>query len=79
MLPPYRRWPFDVLLRKLRTGLAPAVVLRGARQVGKTTLQEQIIAHLLRSEGVEPRRILRVQFDELPSLGHRDWKLGAAD
>ena len=68
VLPAYRRWPFDVLLRKLHTGLAPAVVLRGARQVGKTTLQEQIIEHLIRVEGVEPRRILRVQFDELPPL-----------
>jgi uncharacterized protein len=68
VLPPYRRWPFEVLLRKLRTGLAPAVVLRGARQVGKTTLQEQIIEHLIRSEGVDPRRIFRVQFDELPPL-----------
>lgn len=68
VLPPYRRWAFQVLLRKLRTGLAPAVVLRGARQVGKTTLQEQIIDHLIRQEGVEPRRILRIQFDELPPL-----------
>jgi predicted AAA+ superfamily ATPase len=68
VLPPYRRWAFDVLLRKLHAGLAPAVVLRGARQVGKTTLQEQIIDHLIRSEGVEPSRILRVQFDELPPL-----------
>lgn len=68
MLPPYRRWAFDALLRKLRSGLAPAVVLRGARQVGKTTLLEQVIQHLLSVEGVAARRILRVQFDELPSL-----------
>jgi hypothetical protein len=69
VLPPYRRWAFDVLLRKFETGLAPAVVLRGARQVGKTTLQEQTIDHLLRRNGVESRRILRVQFDEIPTLG----------
>jgi len=68
VLPPYHRWAFDLLLKKLSSGLAPAVVLRGARQVGKTTLQEQAIEHLLRKQGVEPRRILRVQFDELPSL-----------
>lgn len=68
LLPPYRRWAFGVLLRKFSTGLAPVVVLRGARQVGKTTLQEQIIDHLVRNEGVEPRRILRVQFDDIPSL-----------
>jgi len=68
VLPGYRRWAFPVLLRKLRSGLAPAVVLRGARQVGKTTLQEQVIEHLQREEKVEARRILRVQFDEIPSL-----------
>jgi len=68
VLPPYRRWAFEPLLRKLEAGPAPAVVLRGARQVGKTTLQEQAIQYLLQDKGVEPRRILRVQFDEIPSL-----------
>jgi len=68
VLPPYRRWAFATLLRRLQTGLAPAVVLRGARQVGKTTLLEQVIDHLLREGAIEPRRVLRVQFDELPSL-----------
>ncbi len=68
VLPPYRRWAFKTLLRKLETGIAPAIVLRGARQVGKTTLLEQIIEHLIREQNVEPRRILRVQFDELPTL-----------
>jgi predicted AAA+ superfamily ATPase len=67
-LPPYRRWAFEVLKRKLRNGLAPLVVLRGPRQVGKTTLQEQLVEDCLSREGVEPRRILRVQFDEIPSL-----------
>ncbi len=68
VLPPYRRWAFKTLLKKLKTGLAPAVVLRGARQVGKTTLQEQTIEYLVGEEHVDPRRILRVQFDEIPSL-----------
>ena len=68
VLPPYRRWAFQVLLRKLQAGLAPAIVLRGARQVGKTTLQEQAIEHLLGDEKVAPSRILRVQFDDIPSL-----------
>ncbi len=68
VLPSYRRWAFGPLLRRLETGLAPAVVVRGARQVGKTTLLEQVIDHLLRVEVLEPRRVLRVQFDELPSL-----------
>jgi uncharacterized protein len=68
ILPRYRRWAFDELLRRLETRLAPAVVIRGARQVGKTTLQEQVIQRFLQVEGVAPRRILRVQFDEIPSL-----------
>jgi len=68
VLPSYRRWAFSSLLRKLDTRLAPAVVLRGARQVGKTTLLEQVIQHLLNDKRVAPRRILRVQFDEIPSL-----------
>lgn len=67
-LPPYRRWAFHTTLRKISAGLAPVTVLRGPRQVGKTTLQQQIIQHLLTDEMVHPRRILRVQFDEIPSL-----------
>jgi predicted AAA+ superfamily ATPase len=47
--------------------IAPIVVVRGPRQVGKTTAQLQIISDLL-EEGVPPTSILRVQFDELDSL-----------
>jgi hypothetical protein len=68
LLPSYRRWAFDALLRKLDAGLAPAIVLRGARQVGETTLLEQVIQHLVQQRNVDPRRILRVQFDEIPGL-----------
>ena len=68
VLPPYRRWVFDTMLRRLDAKVAPAIVLRGARQVGKTTLQEQTIEFLLTERGVDPKRIFRVQFDELPSL-----------
>lgn len=68
VLPKYRRWAFDQLLKKLDAGLAPAVVLRGARQVGKTTLQEQVIEYLIKDRSIEPRRILRVQFDEISSI-----------
>ncbi len=68
LLPPYRRWAFRILDRKLKSGLAPVVVLRGPRQVGKTTLQEQLIEAYLETEGIDPSRILRVQFDEIPSL-----------
>jgi predicted AAA+ superfamily ATPase len=67
-LPPFRRWLFSIALQRLTTGLAPVTVLRGPRQVGKTTLQEQIIDHLICEEKIPSRRIFRVQFDEIPSL-----------
>ena len=67
-LPHHKRWLFEPVLRKLKNGLARVTVLRGPRQVGKTTLQQQIIQHLLDVEGVHPKRIFRVQFDELPLL-----------
>ena len=73
LLPDYHRWAFPVLLRKLELGLAPVVALRGARQVGKTTLQEQTIRHLLTEQDVPPRHIFRVQLDEIPSL--RDFEM----
>ncbi len=67
-LPPVRRWLFETALQRLKDGLAPVTVLRGPRQVGKTTLQEHIIDHLLHLEEINSNRIFRVQFDEIPSL-----------
>lgn len=67
-LPEFRRWLFDHTLQRLKSGLAPVTVLRGPRQVGKTTLQEQVISYLLNQENVNPRNIFRVQFDEIPSM-----------
>jgi len=67
-LPPYRRWLFETALQRLKTGLAPITVFRGPRQVGKSTLQAQMIYHLLHQEGIEPQRIFRIQFDEIPAL-----------
>jgi predicted AAA+ superfamily ATPase len=66
--PRYHRWAFQTTLKRLESGLAPAIVIRGPRQVGKTTLQLQIIEHLILEKKIEPRRILRIQFDEIPSL-----------
>ena len=71
--PPFRRWMFEPTLRRFKKGMTPAVVLRGTRQVGKTTLQQQIIDHLLHEEGVAPNRILRVQFDQVPELQFLQW------
>ena len=67
--PHFRRWPFQILLKRLtrRQQVARINVLRGPRQIGKTTLQYQLILQLL-AQGVAPRRILRVQFDELKSF-----------
>lgn len=67
-LPGFRRWVFSHALQRLESGLAPVTVLRGPRQVGKTTAQLQIIEHLLAEKGVAPSRILRVQFDEIQSF-----------
>lgn len=70
-LQPVKRWAYDSLLRGLRSQLAPVVVLRGPRQVGKSTLQAQVIDELLRT-GVDARRVLRVQFDDLKVLHRRE-------
>jgi len=67
-LPTYKRWAFNIILSKFQKRLAPVVVIRGPRQVGKTTLQLQIIEYFIENEGVPRNHILRVQFDEIPSL-----------
>lgn len=66
-IPPIRRWAFEVLRRGVKRPLAPVTVLRGPRQIGKTTLVMQLIDELI-TEGMDPRRIFRVQFDDLPDL-----------
>lgn len=48
--------------------------MRGPRQIGKTTLSNQMIQCLLEGE-VEARRIFRLQFDELPALKQLDMPL----
>ena len=52
--------------RRLDAEIAHIVAVRVPRQVGKTTIQLQIIADLL-DEGVPPTSIMRVQFDQLAS------------
>lgn len=65
--PGTRRHLVPQIRRRLEAEIAPIVIVRGPRQVGKTTAQFQIITDLL-EEGVSPTSILRVQFDELESL-----------
>jgi hypothetical protein len=66
-LPRLRRWAFEPVRRGIEKGMTKVTVLRGPRQIGKTTLLNQVIEDLLKS-GVVPHRIFRVQFDELPEL-----------
>jgi len=65
----FRRWAFDEALTRLDSGIAPVVAIRGPRQVGKTTIQEQLIEHLLLIRHVPPAHILRISFDDVPALG----------
>jgi len=51
----------------MEMNLAPIVVLRGPRRVGKTTVQEQFINDLLARDSIEGSRIFRVQFDDIES------------
>ena len=66
-LPKTRRHLVAQIRRRIDAEIAPIVVVRGPRQIGKTTAQFQMIQDLL-NEGVPPTSILRVQFDELESL-----------
>ena len=65
--PRMRRHLVTQIRRRLDANIAPIVLVRGSRQVGKTTAQFHIIEDLLK-EGISPTSILRVQFDELESL-----------
>jgi hypothetical protein len=67
-IPVFHRWVFARLKHLLIQGMAPAVVLRGPRRVGKTILMRQLIESFL-SEGLNPQRILYIPFDELPTFG----------
>lgn len=62
-LPQWRRAVFKELFRWVYKPLASrAVLLSGARQVGKTTLIMQVIAELL-SQGVPAANIIYITFD----------------
>jgi predicted AAA+ superfamily ATPase len=67
LLPEFKRWAFPIAMERLRTGLTKITVLTGPRQVGKSTLMRQIIQTLL-DEGIHPKNIFCVQFDDLPEF-----------
>jgi len=66
-LPPTRRHLVAQTHLRLKLRLAPVVVVRGPRQIGKTIAQLQVLSDLL-ARGVPARNIFRVQCDELPEL-----------
>ena len=66
-LPATRRHLVGMIRRRLEARVAPIVVVRGPRQIGKTTAQLQLLQDLLEA-GTPPVHILRVQCDELPTL-----------
>jgi len=67
VLPETRRHLVPMIHQRLHLRLAPIVVVRGPRQVGKTIAQFHVLADLL-ERGVPPRNVFRVQCDELPEL-----------
>lgn len=71
-MPAHRRHLVRQIGRRLADRLAPIVVVRGARQIGKTTSQLHLLTDLL-SEGTPGDHVMRVQFDELADIG----RLGA--
>lgn len=67
--PDLRRWAYDEVLYRFKNRIAPVIAMRGPRQVGKTTIQLQLIERLLHLRQIPSSQILRVQFDEAPALG----------
>ncbi len=67
VLPATRRHLVAEIHGRLEKRLAPAVVVRGPRQIGKTTAQLHVVQDLL-ARGVPPTHLFRVQADELPGL-----------
>ncbi|HEV3205291.1 MAG TPA: AAA family ATPase, partial [Gemmataceae bacterium] len=61
--PRYRRRGINAILQRLTRPTGLIEVLRGPRQVGKTTAIEQAVHHLLIS-GINPRDIFFIRFDQ---------------
>ena len=66
-VPKFHRSIFNTIRDRLtdyKSGHKPFLGLRGPRQVGKSTLMEQLIQTLIYEQKlVEPKQVLRVQFD----------------
>jgi predicted AAA+ superfamily ATPase len=73
VLPEFRRWPFAKLRERLDNPIAPIVVIRGPRQIGKTTLQLQLIFASLTGLSVAhfPERGTEPEVDYVLTIGER--------
>ena len=66
-IPTTRRHLVSQIQRRLAYKLAPIIVVRGSRQIGKTTACFHVIEDLLKAN-VSPKQIFRVQFDDIDAL-----------
>jgi predicted AAA+ superfamily ATPase len=66
-LPETRRHLVGQIERRFEYKLAPITVVRGSRQIGKTTACMHVISDLL-ANGVDPKHILRIQFDDIAAF-----------
>lgn len=66
-LPQFERHLVRQISGRQGAALAPIVVVRGPRQIGKTTAQLQLVQQWL-AGGLPGKNVLRVQFDELSAL-----------
>lgn len=67
VLPTHKRHLVQQIHTRLQYKLAPIVVVRGSRQIGKTTACLHVIRDLLES-GVGAERIFRIQFDDIQAF-----------
>jgi predicted AAA+ superfamily ATPase len=67
VLPTTKRHLVAQIRKRLKHHIAPIILVKGSRQVGKTTSCLQLIKEML-DIGIEANRIIRVQFDEIPSF-----------
>lgn len=69
VLPATQRHLVAQIRKRLEQRIAPIIVVRGPRQIGKTIAQLQLINENL-NNGFDPKKIFRVQFDELSAIGN---------
>lgn len=63
-VPPFKREAYDLILKNLEASHGLGVLINGPRRVGKTTLINQTIKHLIENGGINPARILFFALDD---------------